>query len=282
MTELEPLAGLDVETWSGKDRGDENFPVGSLLIAPRYRRPMHCFYAFARNADDIADSPVLSAADKLARLTVMEDVLLGRRGDGSRSAAALRISLAETGVSPVHATDLLIAFRRDATQLRYETIDDLYDYCRYSAVPVGRYVLDLHGESHACYAPSDALCISLQILNHLQDCARDLAALDRCYLPLALLRHFGSSVEDVRLPAETAGLRRVFMTLLDRIDRLNQAATGLPRTVGNRRLRLETAVILGLARRLGVRLKHNDPLAGRVKLTKADGIVSVLASVFRL
>ena len=273
---------LDVETWSGKDRHDENFPVGSVVIAPRYRTPIHCYYNFARNADDIADSPVLAAEDKVARLDIMQDVLLGRRDSGSRSALALRDSLAETGVDPVHATDLLKAFRQDATKLRYATIDELYDYCQYSAAPVGRYVLDLHGESHRTRAPSDALCISLQILNHLQDCGKDLAQLDRCYLPQALLEHFNASVDDLRGPAETPGLRRVFITLLDRVNRLNRAAEDLPRLVHNRRLRMETRIIYGLARRLQRRLMHSDPLAGRVKLTRSDAISAVLASVSSL
>ncbi len=67
-----------VEAWSGKDRGDENFPVGSVLIRPALRAHVHAFYAFARNADDIADSPDLADAEKVARLDRMEDVLLGR------------------------------------------------------------------------------------------------------------------------------------------------------------------------------------------------------------
>ena len=268
----------NVETWSGKDRGDENFPVGSWLIRRPLRPHMHAYYAFARNADDIADSPALPAADKIARLDVMEAVLLGQREDGSPSAERLRRSLAETGVSAVHATDLLIAFRGDAIKRRYDTIDELYNYCRYSAVPVGRYVLDLHHESHDCYSPSDALCISLQVLNHLQDCSQDLAALDRCYLPQALLDHFGVSVADLRAPRETPGLRRVFVTLLDRVDRLNQAAAELPEIAKDRRLKLETGVILGLARRLARRLAYGDPLARRVRLTRSDAAASVLAA----
>ncbi len=170
------------------------------------------------------------------------------------SATALRASLRQTGVTPEHATDLLIAFRQDATKTRYGTIDELYNYCHYSAVPVGRYVLDLHGESHQCYSPSDALCTSLQILNHMQDAAKDLAELDRCYLPQALLDHFGASVADLRLPAETPALRRVFITLLDRIDRMNHAASELPEIVRHRGLRLETGIIHGLAKRLARRL----------------------------
>jgi farnesyl-diphosphate farnesyltransferase len=273
-----PAAVADVETWSGKDRHDENFPVGSLLIRRSLRPHMHAYYAFARNADDIADSPTLEPADKIARLDTMERVLLGHLDSGSSSAIRLRDSLAQTQVSPVHATDLLIAFRGDAIKHRYETIDELYQYCRYSAVPVGRYVLDLHGESHDGYSASDALCISLQVLNHLQDCAVDLATLDRCYLPQTLLNHFKASVQDLRAPKETPGLRRVFVTLLDRVDRLNQAAEELPFIVRNRRLRMETALILGLARRLARRLAGADPLASRVKLKRRDAVLSLLSA----
>jgi farnesyl-diphosphate farnesyltransferase len=253
-----------VETWSGKDRGDENFPVGSALIAAPLRKYVHAFYAFARNADDIADSAVLAAADKVARLDVMEEVLLGHRDAGSPSATRLRASLTETGVTADHSCELLVAFRRDATKLRYASWEELYDYCRYSAMPVGRHVLDLHGESRATWPPSDALCTSLQVLNHLQDCTRDLAALDRCYLPEDLMRHFGTGREELRGAATPSGLRRVFDALLDRCDELNRTAIGLPRNTQSRRLRLETAVIVGLAHRLAARLRRFDPVAARV------------------
>ena len=279
MNDVLPLAAGNVETWSGKTRNDENFPVGSRLIRADLRPHVHAYYDFARNADDIADSPDLLPEDKVARLDVMEQVLLGKRADGSPSASRLRESLAKTNVSSIHATELLIAFRRDATKRRYDTIDELYNYCRYSAVPVGRYVLDLHKESHDCYSSSDALCISLQVLNHLQDCGKDLVNLDRCYLPMNLMDHFGARIDDLRKPAESPALRRVFVTLLDRIDRLNQAAAELPSIARDRRLRLETAVICGLARRLANRLAYNDPLAMRVKLTKADAILSVLGAM---
>lgn len=272
-------AAESVELWSGKDRGDENFPVGSALIAARLRRHVHAFYAFARNADDIADSAALPAAEKVARLDAMEDVLLGRRDGGSPSAARLRQSLAETGVTPQHSRDLLAAFRRDATQLRYADWDDLLDYCRYSAMPVGRYVLDLHGEQRDTWAASDALCAALQVENHLQDGARDLAALDRCYLPRDLLDAHGARVEDLRGSAETPGLRRVFDALLDRCDALNAAAGELPRRVRDRRLRLECAVIVGLSRRLARRLRRGDPLAARVRLRRSDAVGAIFGAL---
>ena len=272
-------AAASVETWSGKDRGDENFPVGSALIAPRLRPHVHAFYAFARNADDIADSATLAPEDKVARLDAMEAVLLGHRDEGGPSAARLRESLRETGVTAQHSRDLLVAFRQDATKRRYASWDELLDYCRYSAMPVGRHVLDLHGERRDTWAPSDALCAALQVENHLQDCAKDLAALDRCYLPLDLLAAHGGDVGDLRRPAATPGLRAVFAALLERCDALNAAAAALPARTRDRRLRLETAVIVGLSRRLARRLHRGDPLAARVRLTKSDAVASVLASL---
>ncbi len=267
------------EAWSGKDRGDENFPVGSALIAARLRPHVHAFYSFARNADDIADSASLSPEDKLARLDVMEAVLLGTRDAGSASAARLRASLAETGTTDRHARDLLIAFRRDATQRRYADWDSLLDYCRYSAMPVGRHVLDLHGESRDTWPASDALCAALQVENHLQDCGKDFLALDRSYLPADLLAAHGARAEDVRAPAASPGLRAVLLALVDRCDALNRAARDLPRRTRDRRLRLETAVIVGLSHRLAARLRRGDPLATRVRLTKADAVASVLAAL---
>ncbi len=271
-------ASADVESWSGKGRTQENFPVGSVLIRPDLRRHVHAFYDFARNADDIGDSPVLAADDKIARLDAMEAVLTGARDGGSPSALALRHSLAETRVDPVHSTDLLRAFRQDARKRRYGSWDELLDYCRFSAMPVGRHVLALHGEDAGTLAPSDALCAVLQVLNHLQDMAKDLSALDRCYLPQDWLAEAGSDVADIAKSAETPGLRSVKLRLLDECDRLNAQAASLPRRVRDRRLRLETAVILGLSRRLARRLRRGDPLAARVKLRPLDVVLSVAAA----
>ncbi len=268
-----------IEAWSGKDRADENFPVGSLLIRRDLRPHVHAFYAFARNADDIADSPTLAPDEKITRLDIMEAVLLGRAETGSPSGLRLRASLAETGVTPQHSTDLLIAFRQDATKARYASWAELYDYCRNSAMPVGRHVLDLHGESRDTWEPSDALCASLQVLNHLQDCARDLDALDRCYLPQDLLATHGESVDALRRPTESLALRAVFSDLLDRVDALNRTAIGLPRRTSDRRLRLETGVIVELAHHLARRLRREDPLAARVKLHKSDITASLLRAL---
>jgi hydroxysqualene synthase len=275
-----PAAAANVEAPSGKGRGDENFPVGSWLIRRDLRPHVHAFYRFARNADDIADSPTLAAADKLRRLDRMAAVLDGAPGGDSPAAAAMRRSLAETGVTAQHCHDVLRAFRQDAVKLRYRDWDDLMAYCRYSASPVGRQLLDLHGEGRHTWPASDALCNALQVLNHLQDCADDYRDLDRVYLPLADLDAAGIGVEALALPAASPGLRQVIDLLLDRTEGLIATARALPPGVGARGLRWESAVIVALAARLACRLRRGDPLAGRVALSKRDFAAAFLTGIF--
>jgi squalene synthase HpnC len=280
----ESAAGaVSVETPSGKWRGDENFPVGSWLIRRDLRVHVHAFYRFARNADDIADSPALAAADKLRRLDRMAEILDGGSGGPldveSPAAAAMRESLAVTGVTAQHCHDVLQAFRLDAVKLRYRDWDDLMEYCRYSAAPVGRQLLDLHGESRATWPASDALCSALQVLNHLQDCAADYRSLDRIYLPLADLDEAGCGIEMLAAPAVSPGLRRVLDTMLDRTESLIATAQGLPPRVAARGLRWESAVIVGLAARLARRLRQGDPLATRVALARSDVAAAFLSGI---
>src|SRR5712672_2982964 len=268
-----------VETPSGKWRSSENFPVGSFLIRRDLRVHVHAFYRFARNADDIADNPALTADDKIARLDRMAAILDGAPGEDSPAAAAMRESLLETGMTAQHCHDVLHAFRLDAVKLRYRDWDDLMGYCRYSASPVGRQLLDLHGESRAAWPASDALCSALQVLNHLQDCADDYRLLDRVYLPLDDLGAAGCTVEALAAPAAVPGLRRVIDSLLDRTEALIATARDLPPRVGARGLRWESAVIVALAGRLALRLRRGDPLATRLKLSKNDFTAAFLTGI---
>jgi hydroxysqualene synthase len=270
-----------VETPSGKWRDGENFPVGSLLIRRDLRRHVHAFYRFARNADDIADNPALAPADKIHRLDRMATVLDGAPGPDSPAAAAMRQSLLETGMTAQHCHDVLRAFRQDAEQRRYRDWADLMEYCRYSAAPVGRQLLDLHGENHITWPASDALCAALQVLNHLQDCALDYHRLDRVYLPLADLAAAGIGVETLAAPASSPALRKVLDMLLDRTAVLVATARGLPPAVAAGGLRCECAVIVELAARLLARLRRGDPLAHRVGLGKVDFLAAFVLGVLR-
>jgi farnesyl-diphosphate farnesyltransferase len=270
-----------VETPSGKGRGDENFPVGSFLIRRDLRPHVHAFYRFARNADDIADNPDLTADNKIRRLDRMAEILDGAAGDDAPAATAMRHSLAATGVTAQHCHDVLRAFRLDATKLRYQDWDDLMEYCRYSASPVGRQLLDLHGENRDSWPASDALCSALQVLNHLQDCADDYRNLDRVYLPLELMAEAGIGVAALTAPAASLGLRQVIDRLLDRTDELIATALALPGRVGARGLRWESAMIVALATRLSRRLRRGDPLATRVALSKGDFAAALVTGIVR-
>jgi len=265
-------ASQTVETPSGKGAGDENFPVGSFLLPARLRPHVAKFYAFARAIDDVADNPALAPEDKVARLDRFEAAITGREtGDPALATAhRLRASLLETNVPARHCVDLIAAFKRDATKLRYDDWDDLMGYCEQSANPVGRYLLDLHGEDPAGYAASDALCSALQVLNHLQDCQDDYRNLDRVYLPGDWLAEAGVTVEALDAPAASPGLRRVLDRCLGGTAKLIVTARRLPGELRDMRLAMESEAIVRIADRLTSELSRRDPLAERVALTKAQ------------
>jgi squalene synthase HpnC len=270
-----------VETPSGKGAADENFPVGSWLLPAALRPHVAIYYAFARAIDDIADNPALAAEDKIARLAAFEAALVDPAADrpGLEKASRLRASLAATGVTAARGTDLVAAFKQDAVKRRYADWGELIGYCRLSANPVGRYLLDLHGEDPAGYAASDALCTALQILNHLQDCQGDYRALDRVYLPQDWLAAEGLDVGVLEAAASPPGFRRLLDRCLDGVDRLLAEASQLPGQLRSARLAMEAAIIVQLARRLARRLRAGDPLAGRVALSRADFLLCGLKGV---
>ncbi len=270
-----------VETPSGKGAADENFPVGSWLLPAALRPHVATYYAFARAIDDIADNPDLAPQDKLARLSAFDAVLTDPAEDrgGLEKARRLRESLAATGVSTARGSDLVTAFKQDAVKLRYADWGELIGYCRFSANPVGRYLLDLHGEDPAGYGASDALCTALQILNHLQDCQDDYHNLDRVYLPGDWLAAEGLDVTVLDAGASPPGFRRLLDRCLDGVDALLDEAETLPGQLRSARLAMESAVILRLARRLAGHLRRGDPLAERVALTRADFILCGIRGV---
>ncbi|AGK56659.1 squalene synthase HpnC [Hyphomicrobium denitrificans 1NES1] len=259
---------VDTAYKSGKSEHDENFPVASRIIASRYRAPILAFYRFARAADDAADHESLDPSAKLAILAALEDTLLGR-SDTAADALPLRAELQRRGLSSQHALDLLRAFRQDVTKNRYANWAELIDYCRYSAMPVGRFVLDVHGESQSTWAPSDALCTALQIINHVQDCGKDYRNLDRVYIPLDDMARHGADVADLARSRSSPQLLACLRDVVARTGDLLPEASQLPPRVSDLRLGVETSVIVGLARELVNLLGARDPLADPVHLSKA-------------
>jgi squalene synthase HpnC len=257
------------ELRSGKGHRDENFPVASWIIHPRHRALILAFYNFVRTADDVADHATLAAHDKLALLDLLEAELLGK-GDTQPEAVNLRRALAERSMPPRHALDVLIAFRMDVTKLRYENWDEVIHYCRYSAMPVGRFMLDVHGESASTWAASDALCAGLQINNHLQDCGKDYHNLNRVYLPRDALEATGASVEALGAGRAPAPLLKCLHSLAARTALLLNESKSLAAEVKDFRLGLEISVIQALADRIVRLLKVRDPLSERVHLNPIE------------
>jgi len=256
------------EARSGKGHRDENFPVASRLIHPRHRAPILAFYEFVRTADDIADHSALAPPEKVALMDRLEATLLGKSNDDPVG-VALRSQLAARQLSPRHAQDLLAAFRMDVTKLRYRDWDDLIGYCTYSAMPVGRFVLDVHGESRATWAANDALCAALQIINHLQDCGKDYRQLNRVYIPLDTFAEAGASVDELGAGQASARLLRCIHQLASRTGALLRDSKAFSASIEDTRLALEVAVIQAFAERLVRLLTQRDPLSERVHLGKA-------------
>lgn len=250
-------ADCEIAAPSGKSAATENFPVGSWLIRADLRAATHRFYRFARMADDIADAPHLAPEEKIRRLDLMER------------------DLADDDSGAPFCCELLIAFRRDATKTRYADWDELMDYCRYSAAPVGRFLLDLHGEERATWPAGDALCAALQVINHLQDCGEDFRVLDRIYLPLDLMAEAGARIADLGAAVANPALRQVLDRCLDRCADLLAIARDLPGGIRDFRLRAEAATILVIAEKLVAKLRRRDPLAGRVRLRKSEALIAL-------
>ena len=214
------------------------------------RPKAHALYRFARAADDIADDPVMSPEQKLSRLFALDPVLLGP--------------------SAVHARRLIASFKCDAVRNRTPNWQDLVDYCTLSAVPVGRFLLDLCGEGEAAHEPCDALCIALQVLNLIRTLREDRARLNRVYLPLDWLSEAGASVDALDDCFTGPELRQVIDRALDQVDLLLVKAAPLPFALRRIRLRIEAWGVLFLARRLARKLRRSDPLADAGLRMKRD------------
>ncbi len=275
---LAPNPASSADLASGKGHKDENFPVASWLVRPDARAPVLTYYRFARAADDIADNPTASAEDKLDLLANMR---AGLSGEGSAEAMALAQVARARGISLTHAHELLDAFERDVTVNRYADWQGLIDYCRYSAMPVGRFVLDVHGEDTGLWPMNDALCAALQIINHLQDCGKDYRTIDRVYIPTRMLTMAGVPISALGEPRASEPLRGVIAALAAQTGELLRQSAGFAASIRDARLSAEVAIIQRLAEDLVRLLERCDPLSQNVHHSKPRAGLMALGAVMR-
>jgi len=269
---------------STKTWDDENFPVTTWFIPAPFRKHVHLFYLCVRSADDIADSAEITPKQKSFLLTRMDGALKGTEKSDQITKLAFqhRQSATETGVTTKHARCLLQAFMMDVTKLRYRNWSELINYCLYSAAPVGRYLLDLHGCDNKPQKATDSLCIALQILNHIQDCKLDYIKLGRVYIPEDILKAHNTDVTALEAKYTNAKLRGVLNTILARTDELIQVARKGIWKIPHRGLRFQTGVIVAIAETLSKELRQRDPIAERVELTKMQYNFCFLKGIWRV
>lgn len=212
----------------------ENFPVASALLPGRLRRPIAAIYAFARTADDVADEGDAPQSERLAKLNeyslFLQQIKSNQYNGNNPIFVALQDAVRQFSLPMQLFEDLLIAFRQDVVKSRYANFDEVMDYCRYSANPVGRLLLYLQGQpTDQQLQQSDAICSALQLINFYQDIEQDLTEQNRLYLPEDLLTSAGLAEKDL-LSADSHKLASVLRPLYQHTSQLMQS--GIPLGAG--------------------------------------------------
>jgi squalene synthase HpnC len=246
---------------------DENFPVAFLLAPRDVREDMAAVYGFCRRTDDIGDEGPLPPAERLGALDAWERDTLSAWG-GTPEDPRLRALARAVGRRDLPREPflrLIEANRRDQRRNRWGTYEELLEYCRHSATPVGRMVLGVLGYRDPMRGGlSDATCIGLQLVNFWQDIARDLRDRDRVYLPAEDMERFGVSEDDLRRPSAGPALRRLVAFEVARARGWLEAGLGLYRLVP-RRVALDIRMFgaAGLALCDAIGRQDHDTLARR-------------------
>ena len=251
-----------------KTQKEENFPVACKLFSPQNRVLITHYYNFARACDDIADNPSLTTKEKNKQLDDAENTLFNN--GHFLQAQVLREDFIKEKLDFSLATDLLVAFKRDAINKPYKTWAQLLDYCRYSAEPVGRFMLALHNENPSTYLPASALCTVLQLTNHIQDLRSDIFELNRNYLPEELLKKHKVSQKSLLSGKSSKSLQNLTNDILNRCRYLLKDARILPSIIKNRRLNFYICVTISLTDILINKLYNKDVMSDKVVLSKVD------------
>lgn len=208
----------------------ENFPVASLLLPKKIRRPISVIYTFARLADDMADEGNEPQESRLAQLQnfwqSLEDLEKGLPPKEGLF-IALNDVLKNNPKLPISLFfDLLHAFKQDVVKNEYQNFLEVLDYCHHSANPIGRlllYLTDKATEDNLKH--SDAICTALQLINFLQDLQSDLLLRNRCYLPQDEMAQFNLSLEDFKAGKNSAAIQEFIGKQLHRTEVILEEGT---------------------------------------------------------
>lgn len=261
----------------------ENFPVASILLPKKLRKPVSVIYAFARTADDMADEGDIADEERLAQLQDYKTRLehaANNQADNDPVFIALADLIQQYPAIVQPLKDLLIAFRSDVTTKRYQTPEQLLDYCRYSANPVGRLVLLLSGHSsqeNIFY--SDSICSALQLINFLQDIDIDYQDKQRIYIPLDDMQHFGITEADLAEKRNSNQLELLVKHQINRAqDLLDEGAALAKRLPG--RLGLEIKFTVAGGRQVIQALRRRKDVFTQPRLRRRDWLSIAARALF--
>lgn len=260
----------------------ENFPVASVILPKRLRRPIAAIYHFARAADDIADEGDLDEYDRLCQLEAFRNELEDIAEEQAPTTPlfrnlAVEITLHKLPLQPFY--DLLDAFSQDVTKNRYGNFSELQDYCRHSANPVGYLLLHLYGEATPVnIAYSDAICTALQLINFWQDVAKDFA-IGRIYLPEDEMMQFGVTEEHIAQQNSDTAWHTLMKFQVDRARSLMLQGAPLG-SILTGRIGLEMRMVIAGGLRILAKLEANqyDMFRHRPVLKPLDWIIMLAQS----
>ena len=278
-----------IQLLSGKTFTDENFPVASFVINKSVQKYIRTFYFFARTADDIADHSALLSKEKIKILTYFDNILKLEKKTNITVLNNIISFFPEIPFAKKYSRNLLKAFLMDAKGKKYYTWNDLVYYCKYSANPVGRFVIDLIYQKkkllqtnfEEIYLASDSLCTSLQIINHLQDCRKDFEELRRIYIPKSFFKKYSVDKEILKLKDSNANFLDLVSEMIEKVEILLVKSDKGLRMIKPWSLRKETLIILNIAKRLSYLLKTNDVLRKNVKLSRIDLIFCFIKGIIK-
>ena len=240
---------------SGKSYSDENFPVASFLMTKKIRSIVRIFYFFARMAADIADHQKLSSNQKKNILLFFDNAISKSKKTNNKVLDKMIARFKELPSGKKYSRNLLKAFMMDASNKKYKNWNDLLYYCKFSANPVGRFVIDAVNERkniEKIYEASDSLCTALQIINHIQDCKKDSKDLNRVYIPESFFKKYSLDKKILRKSKSIENFERLKIEIVDNVlVSLRKTKLGL-REIQSWRLRKETLIILNIAKRLSL------------------------------
>lgn len=261
----------------------ENFPVGSILIPKSIRHHFYSIYAFSRLADDIADENLTTQPDE--RYGLLEAL---ERGLGSKVEdvytpilRAVLNTCKETNIEINDLKRLIVAFKMDVRFEQAKDWSDLYNYCSYSANPIGEMLLKLFGENtDENIKLSDDVCTALQLVNFWQDISRDKEN-ERYYIPLELVNRFGLDHNDLK--ANPLRLQVCLDQLYQETEKLFENGKKLVYLVKNKRLKMELRLIISSGIRIleKCKSKKTEIVSSRPSLGKKDAFI-ILKNAIRI